>query len=105
MLGVPLSILQLAPAAQRHSNEQLATLLCISPDTGFAPVRVSSCGLGPVLVARVDGRDSTTEEMEALHRYNVHLMDVWPEECSSGPAWRRQHLSGAALQGFVACLA
>lgn len=102
LLGLPLAYRRMGVKRQ-HSNESAATLLTIDPDTGFAPMEVQACGVGPVLVARTDGEDFTVEEMEDLHAYNVHLMEIWPEEngMNLDDAWKERHYSPAAFRNFT----
>ena len=63
----------------------------------MAPLDVQLHGIGPVLVARTDGVDFTTDDMAALHHYNKHLMDVWSEFTDRK---RRKALTAAAFRAF-----
>lgn len=70
---------------------------------GFAPSEVQLGGLGPVMVARTDGRDLSVDEVWQLHDYNCHLMDVWEsfDTSRTGDAARRRALTAAAFRDFL----
>lgn len=100
MLGQPLAVKQLG-CKQQHSNEQLAVFLCVDPDTGLAPAKVQTCGMGPTLVARSDGKDFTIGEMMALHSYIEHLKSIWPDEGVASSTWKQRYLTAAASEAFT----
>jgi hypothetical protein len=70
MLGLPLTIKQLAPTTHdsRLRFEQPAVLLLINPGSGFAPDWVQWDGLGPILVARSDGEHNLLQQHDLMCR-------------------------------------
>ncbi|PNH07307.1 hypothetical protein TSOC_006258 [Tetrabaena socialis] len=107
LLGLPLALFPLASNGsagplpgnnEKGSDESMAVFLLIDPASGFAPTDVQLGGLGPVLVARTDGKDFTPKELLQLHSYNQLLMQRWDR---LAPHELGRALTPSAFNAFV----